>query len=83
MPKKFEPNFKTPDEDLCKEEVNKLNSNGFVGDLEHDLKEPEKPDIQWASEQIAKSYGIYMEFDRAATGREKDWYYMVLSLIHI
>ena len=77
MPKKFEPNFKTADEDLCKEEVNKLNSNGFVGDLEHDLKEPEKPDIQWASEQIAKSYGIYMEFDRAATGREKDWYYMV------
>src|SRR5438034_4465965 len=33
--------------------------------------------ISWESEQIAKSHGIYLEFDRAKTGNEKDWMYMV------
>src|SRR5690606_4308966 len=35
------------------------------GSLEHD------------SEVIAKSHGIYLEYNRAKTGREKDWMYMV------
>ena len=78
MPKKpFEPNFQTPKDQLSKEEINKLNSNGLVGHLKQDFADHSKPDIAWESEQIAKSHGIYLEFNRAKTGSEKDWRYMI------
>lgn len=34
-------------------------------------------DLAWESEQLAKSHGIYLEWNRAKTGREKDWMYMI------
>ncbi len=74
--KEFNPNFKTPPDQLCKEELNKLNSNGMRGHLFAELRN-ELPDLTWESEQLAKSCGIYLEFDRAKTGEEKDWMYMI------
>lgn len=77
MAKEFAPNFKTPEEDFCKEEKNKLGANYAEGSLFEDFRDEDKPDVAWESEQIAKSHGIYLEFDRAKTGREKDWSYMI------
>jgi len=74
--KSFTPNFRTPTEQLCKEELNKMNSNGMRGRLWQDLRD-DKPDLVWESEQLAKSHGIYLEFNRAKTGEEKDWMYMI------
>jgi sulfite reductase beta subunit-like hemoprotein len=75
-PASFQPKFRTPDEEICKEELNKLNSNGMRGSLHAELRDG-KPDLSWESEQLAKSYGVYLEYNRAQTGKEKDWFYMV------
>ena len=72
----FQPNFATKDADLSKEELNKLASNGMRGQLSEEFRS-DTPDLSWESEQLAKSYGIYLEFNRAQTGREKDWNYML------
>jgi len=76
MKKAFTPNFQTPKEALCKEEINKLNSNGLTAHLGEEFRN-DKADLIWEAEQLAKSYGIYLEFDRAKTGNEKDWMYMI------
>ncbi len=76
MKKPFTPNLKTPPEKLCKEELNKIASHGIVGKLYEDFRD-DKPDLVWESEALAKSHGIYLEFDRAKTGEEKDWMYMI------
>ncbi|HXY83616.1 MAG TPA: hypothetical protein VEH56_07820, partial [Candidatus Saccharimonadales bacterium] len=34
-------------------------------------------DLAPAAESLAKSYGIYLEFNRATTGSEKDWMFML------
>jgi sulfite reductase beta subunit-like hemoprotein len=75
MKKPFNPNFKTPEADLSKEEFNKRAAN-LRGQLYDHLRD-DKPDLIWESEQVAKSHGIYLEFDRAKTGEEKDWIYMI------
>ena len=67
MKKPFEPNFRTSPEQFCKEELNKLNSNGLRGHLAEDFRK-DTPDLMAESEQFAKSYGIYLEFNRAKTG---------------
>ena len=74
--KYFVPNFRTKAEDLAPEERNKASSNSMRGNLHGDLRE-ERPDVAWESEQLAKSYGIYLEFNRAKTGKEKEWVYMI------
>lgn len=76
MKKPFEPNFKTPQDKLCKEELNKIASNGVRGNLFQEFRN-EAADLTWESEALAKSHGIYLEFDRAKTGEEKDWSYMI------
>ena len=76
MSKPFEPNFQTPAEDHNKVETAKLESNGIRGNLYESFRS-DAPDIEWEAEQLAKSYGIYLEFNRAKTGKEKDWMYMV------
>lgn len=73
----FKPNLNTPAEDLCKEELNKRHYADISADLHSDFQDGERSDIKWETEQIAKSHGIYLEFDRAKKGREKDWRYMV------
>ncbi len=77
MKKSFTPNFQTPPADLCKEELNKLASNGMRGQLKEHLRDLSTDDLVWESEQLAKSCGIYLEFNRAKTGEEKDWMYMI------
>jgi len=77
MPKKpFTPNFETHKEELSKEELNKLNSSGGIGTLGEEFRN-DQPDISWEAEQLAKSQGIYLEFNRARTGSEKEWLYMI------
>ena len=76
MKKSFEPNFRTPEADWNKNEINKLNS-GITDHLANELRDLSRPDIILEAEQVAKSHGIYLEFDRAKTGEEKDWRYMI------
>lgn len=75
--KEIQPNFRTPAEDLCREELAKRDSNGIRGQLYTHLRDPSIEDIVWESEQLAKSHGVYLEYNRARTGKEKDWMYMV------
>jgi len=71
------PNLRTPPEDLSKEERNKLASNWMRGNLFQDLRDTSVADLVWESEQLAKSHGIYLEWNRAKTGKEKEWMYMI------
>lgn len=71
------PNFKTDPNDYSKVETVKLNSNELRGNLFSEFREYSSNDISWESEQIAKSHGIYLEFNRAKTGNKKDWIYMI------
>ena len=77
MNPKFNPIFQTPLDQHTKEEVNKRNQNGYIGNLKKDFRDQTRSDIAWESEQLAKSHGIYLEFNRALTGKEKDWMYMI------
>ncbi len=70
-------NLKTPPEAFCKEELNKIASSGFVGNLKNDFSDFSRADLAWESEALAKSHGMYLEFNRAKTGEEKEWIYMV------
>jgi sulfite reductase beta subunit-like hemoprotein len=77
MKGEFSPEFRTRQEHWNKEERNKQKSkNAFEGNLNTELHS-ENPDLSWEAEQIAKAHGIYLEFDRAHKGKEKDWIYMV------
>ena len=66
----------TPEHDHSREERNKAASNGMRGDLYEELRKDD-PKLAWEAEQLSKSYGIYLEYNRAKTGREKDWVYMI------
>ena len=76
MKKTFAPNFKTPLEEQSGAESIKRNSNGMRGDLHDDFRS-EAADVSHETESLAKSYGIYLEFNRAKSGKEKDWMYMI------
>jgi sulfite reductase beta subunit-like hemoprotein len=71
------PNLETPGEDFSKVELVKLESRGLRGRLHQDLRDLSGDDIAWESAQIAKSHGIYLQWNRAKTGKEKDWMYML------
>lgn len=77
MTKEFKPNLRTCETDYSREEKNKLSSNSMRGSLADELGSEDRADLSWEAEQIAKSYGIYLEFNRAKTGTEKDWMYMI------
>lgn len=74
---KPEPLLKTPDDQLSQVEKYKLESNMVRGTLAEEFRNQEAGDVGDYAEQIAKSHGIYLEYNRAKTGREKDWMYMV------
>src|SRR3989338_6909352 len=76
MKKPFSPNFNTPRQDFSKEELNKLASNGIRGSLAQDFRSG-TPDLAWEAEALAKSHGIYLEFNRAVSGDPKEWMYMI------
>jgi sulfite reductase (NADPH) hemoprotein beta-component len=71
------PNFRTNRKDYSKVEIAKINSDELRGNLFNEFRESSFQNISWESEQIAKSHGIYLEFNRARTGNEKDWMYMI------
>ena len=74
---KISPNLRTPFEELSKYEHAKFASNGVRGSLFQDFRDTSVADLAWESEQLAKSHGIYLEWNRAKTGKEKDWMYMI------
>ncbi|MCE9591749.1 MAG: nitrite/sulfite reductase [Planctomycetes bacterium] len=74
---KPEPLFKTPADQLNEVEQAKLASDMVRGTLHDDFADHVKPDLEHDSEALAKSHGIYLEYNRAKTGKEKDWMYMV------
>lgn len=76
-PKQPEPLLKTPADQINKVEQFKLQSQGARGRLHEDFRDRTADDVIEETEQIAKSHGVYMEYNRAKTGREKDWMYMV------
>lgn len=71
-----QPLLRTPADQLNDVERIKL-AQGLAGNLHADFRDLEKHDVQQATEALAKSHGIYLEYNRAKTGREKDWMYMV------
>ena len=82
----IKPNLKTKFEDFSGPEKAKLSTQGFTltiksiehpANLHHQLRDPSFEDISDVAESLAKSCGIYLEFDRAKTGEEKDWRYML------
>lgn len=74
--KKPEPLLRTPEDQIGKVETFKRDANMIRDGLAQEFRN-EDADISAVAEQIAKSHGIYLEYNRAKTGREKDWMYMV------
>lgn len=76
MKKPFTPSFETPEADFCKEELNKIQNLGNPDLIANALRDNE-PDISWEVEQLGKSLGFYLEFNRATSGSEKEWIYLI------
>ncbi|MEE9404367.1 MAG: hypothetical protein V3V20_05710 [Algisphaera sp.] len=72
-----EPLLQTPADQLSHDEHFKINSSGMVGPLPERYRDHDTLDIEKESEFLSKSHGLYLEYNRAKTGREKDWMYMV------
>ncbi len=72
-----QPLMQTPDDQLGKVERYKLNANYTRGQLHDHFRDLTDDSVIDETEQVAKSHGIYLEYNRAKTGREKDWMYMV------
>ncbi|MEM7577582.1 MAG: nitrite/sulfite reductase [Planctomycetota bacterium] len=72
-----EPLLDTPDDQLSADEHFKINSRGVVGPLPERYADHATPDVEKESEFLSKSHGLYLEYNRAKTGREKDWMFMV------
>ena len=77
----IKPNFRTPPEDFSKTEHAKIGSNWVRGELHDHFRDLSTDDVEWESAQLAKSHGIYLQWNRAKTGKEKDWMYMVRMTI--
>ena len=82
----IKPNLKTKFEDFSGAEKAKLSTQGLTltiksiehpANLHHQFWDPSFQEISDVAETLAKSCGIYLEFDRAKTGEEKDWIYMI------
>jgi len=72
-----DPLLQTPADEHNKVEVFKRDNRGYHGDLDQQYRDLQQDDVSAAAEQLSKSHGIYLEYNRAKTGREKDWMYMV------
>ena len=65
------PNFRTNPKDYSKVEIAKINSNELRGNLFEEFRDYSSQNISWESEQIAKSHGIYLEFNREEQGMKR------------
>lgn len=81
----IDPSLRTPEEDWSGTEKVKLATKGLtltikdIGsplNIGHQFKDESRDGIPEAAEAIAKSFGIYTDFNRAKTGDAKDWMYM-------
>ncbi len=72
-----QPLLRTPDDELNKVERYKLASQGVRGHLAEEFRDHQQENVTDETEQLAKSHGLYLEYNRAKTGREKDWMFMV------
>jgi len=72
------PNFNTPPEKFCKEELNKIAAGSIAGNIRADFADLGRSDIALETEALAKSHGIYLEFnrDKEASG-DKEWIFML------
>ena len=70
------PLLHTPESEWNKAEQIK-NRLGIVGDLPADFRDMDDQGIGAETETLAKSHGIYLEYNRAKSGKEKDWMYMI------
>ncbi len=70
-----QPLLRTPQEEQNEVEAFKRSTPAQF--LHDDFQSLASGDVQEATEQVAKSHGVYLEYNRAKTGREKDWMYMV------
>lgn len=78
MKKPFKPNFKTPYADLGRAEIVKGNPIFVHREMAIQFEEAQAH-VSSDVELYAKSYGIYLEFNRAKPGRglNRDWMYMI------
>lgn len=76
-----EPLLNTPEDQLSHDEHFKINSKGVVGPLPERYRDHDTPDLEKESEFLSKSHGLYLEYNRAQTGTEKNWMYMVRASI--
>jgi sulfite reductase (NADPH) hemoprotein beta-component len=77
--KPYTPNFNTPPEKFSKEELNKIAAGSIAGNVQADYADMSRDDVPWETEQLAKSHGMYLEFnrDKEAAGTSKEWIYMI------
>ena len=82
----IDPDLHTPMEDYSAAEKAKMSTRGLSlaiqdvsspANLRHQFKDSSFQELADVAETLAKSYGIYLDFDRAKTGQEKDWMYML------
>jgi len=76
-PDKPQPLLQTPQDQINKVEQYKLGSDYARGHLHEHLRDLSDDAVIDETEQLAKSHGIYLEYNRATTGKQKDWMYMV------
>jgi sulfite reductase (NADPH) hemoprotein beta-component len=75
-----QPLLRTPADEFNAVEQAKLagvTAAGVEGTLAEAFRDRSADDVQNEAEQLAKSHGIYLEYNRAKTGKEKDWSYMI------
>jgi sulfite reductase beta subunit-like hemoprotein len=81
----IKPELHTPQEDWSGPEKAKLATKGLTvvirdinspANLAHQFRDTSFEDLPDVAETLAKSYGIYTDFNRATTGDEKEYMYM-------
>jgi len=82
----IKPNLRTSPEDFSSTEKAKLATRGLTlvikdrrspVNLSEQFRDTSFDDLAPTAEALAKSYGIYLEFNRATTGSERDWMFML------
>jgi len=72
-----QPNFRTPEDQISQVEKFKRDSNFLRANMYEDFRDMSRDDVQEETVQLAKSFGVYLEWNRDKAGKDKDWMYMV------